>query len=50
MSTLRMGDDVTDFSSLVIDGTARLPDGPGLGVNVDLDKIQRYVMDEYHVG
>ncbi len=50
MSTLRMGDDVTDFSALVVDGAAQLPDAPGLGVTVDPDKIQRYVMDEYHVG
>ncbi len=50
MSTLRMGDDVTDFSDFVVDGTARLPDLPGLGVSVDPDRIRRYVMDEYHVG
>ncbi|HCP32965.1 MAG TPA: mandelate racemase, partial [Deltaproteobacteria bacterium] len=49
MSTLRMSDDITDFSNLVEEGTARLPSGPGLGVKVDESKIRQYLVDEYHV-
>ena len=49
MSTLRMSDDITDFSSFVEHGTAKLPQGPGLGVNVDESKIRQYLVDEYHV-
>jgi muconate cycloisomerase len=42
MSTLRMSDDVTDFSSQVKDATARPPEGGGLGISVDSEKIERY--------
>ena len=49
MSTLRMSDDITDFSGFVEHGTAKLPQGPGLGVNVDELKIRQYLVDEYHV-
>jgi D-galactarolactone cycloisomerase len=27
----------------VVDGYARVPDGPGLGIEVDLDAVQQYV-------
>ncbi len=49
MSTLRMADDVTEFSSWVHDGKAHLGDGAGLGVRVDLERIHRYLLDEHHV-
>ena len=49
MSTLRMADDVTEFSSWIRDGKAHLGDGAGLGVRVDLDQVQRYLLDEWHV-
>ncbi len=49
MSTLRMADDVTDFSAQVRDGRAWLPDGPGLGVHIDVDAIARYQVEEHHV-
>jgi len=49
MSTLRMADDVTEFSSRVRDGTAHLGDDTGLGVRVDLDRVRRYLLDEHHV-
>ena len=42
MSTLRMSDDVTDFSSQGKDATARPPEGGGLGISVDSEKIERY--------
>jgi muconate cycloisomerase len=48
MSTLRMSDDVTDFSSWIQAGTVRLPEAPGLGVKVSEEKIQQYLEDEYH--
>ncbi len=50
MSTRRMADDVTDFSDWVRDGRAVLPDRPGLGVEVSMDKIRQYQVGEYHVG
>jgi len=49
MSTLRMADDITDFSNGIHDGRAHLGDSPGLGVRVNLDKVHRYLLDEYHV-
>jgi muconate cycloisomerase len=49
MSTLRMSDDITDFSGWVTDGVAVLPDRPGLGVAVDEDRIDRYRQGEFHV-
>lgn len=48
MSTLRTSDDVTDFSSWIEKGTARLRDAPGLGINVDSTKIKKYLEDEHH--
>ena len=50
MSTLRMADDITDFSSWVTDGCAILPSSPGLGVSVSTEKIRQYQISEYHVG
>ncbi len=49
MSTLRMADDVTDFSAQVRDGKVWLPEGPGLGVQVNTEAVQRYAVDEHHV-
>ena len=43
MSTLRISDDVTNFSSWIERGTARLQDAPGLGINVDSAKIRKYL-------
>ncbi|MBW2056432.1 MAG: mandelate racemase [Deltaproteobacteria bacterium] len=42
MSTLRMADDITDFSAHVKDATAVPPDSPGLGVHVDSEKVEKY--------
>ncbi len=49
MSTLRMADDVSDFAAQVREGRARLPDGPGLGIEVDGAAIERYRVEELHV-
>lgn len=50
MSTLRMADDVTDFSSWIRNGVAELPDLAGLGVEVDVDKVEYYQVESCHVG
>ena len=49
MSTLRMSDDVTDFSNFVSGGTAHLPSSTGLGIQVNESKIMKYLKGEYHV-
>lgn len=49
MSTLRMADDITDFSSWIEQGVARLPDLPGLGVEVSMQKIEQYQTGDIHV-
>jgi muconate cycloisomerase len=49
MSTLRMADDVTDFSDWIKDGRVTIPDRPGLGIDVRLDKIEHYQGGEAHV-
>lgn len=42
MSTLRLSDDVTDFSNHIEEAIAKPPSGAGLGINIDHDKIERY--------
>lgn len=49
MSTLRMADDITDFSEWIQQGTATVAELPGLGVTVSLNKIRQYQTGEYHV-
>jgi muconate cycloisomerase len=49
MSTLRMADDITDFSSWIKQGVASLPDLPGLGVEVSMEKISQYQIGHSHV-
>ncbi|WP_420413890.1 mandelate racemase/muconate lactonizing enzyme family protein [Roseibium sp.] len=44
MSTLRLAGDVTDFSDFVKDGTAHLPDGPGLGITLNPQKLEDYTV------
>ena len=48
MSTLRMSDDITDFSDFIHQGKARLPSGPGLGIRVDGKKIRKYLKEEFN--
>jgi muconate cycloisomerase len=49
MSTLRMADDITDFSYWIKQGVAHLADAPGLGVQVSMEKIRQYQIGEFHV-
>jgi L-alanine-DL-glutamate epimerase-like enolase superfamily enzyme len=42
MSTLRLADDVTNFADFITDAVVRLPEGPGLGIEVDEDKLAKY--------
>jgi len=42
MSTLRMKNDVTDFSGHIHRAVATVPDTPGLGIAVDDDKVKHY--------
>lgn len=44
MSTLRITDDPTDFSVCVSQGIAIAPDAPGLGVSVDLARLERLAL------
>ena len=48
MSTLRMSDDITDFSDFIHQGKAGLPSGPGLGIRVDERKIKKYLKEEFN--
>jgi muconate cycloisomerase len=49
MSTLRMADDITNFSERVINGSVLIPDTPGLGITVFEDKLKTYQVDTFHV-
>ncbi len=49
MSTLRITEDPTDFSALVADGTARVPDTPGLGISVDADHLNALAVDHRRI-
>ena len=41
MSTLRLTGDPTNFGTFVRDGVVYLPDAPGLGIEVDEDKVRK---------
>ena len=41
-----LGDDISDNPPALIDGSFVLPDGPGLGVTVNEEKLERYATDE----
>lgn len=45
MSLLRMSDDITDFGNNISNAVVTVPDGPGLGVTVDEQKLQKYTRD-----
>ncbi len=44
MSTLRLAGDVTDFSDLVRDGYAHVPDRPGLGITLNQHNLLEYTV------
>lgn len=50
MSTLRLADDVTDFSDWVSKGKVKVPDRPGLGISVDEDKLHRLAGEHRRLG
>jgi muconate cycloisomerase len=50
MSTLRLAEDPTDFSSCVVNGMVRLPSGPGLGVQVDEQHVRRLAVASDRLG
>jgi len=45
MSTLRLADDVTSFSELIERAVAQVPDGPGLGIDVDEERLAKYTQE-----
>jgi muconate cycloisomerase len=49
MSTLRLTEDPTNFSSFVRDGVVHLPSGPGLGVEVDEAHVRRLTVAHYEL-
>jgi muconate cycloisomerase len=49
MSTLRLAEDPTDFSSCVVDGVVHVPSGPGLGVQVDEGHVRRLAVASYRL-
>jgi muconate cycloisomerase len=50
MSTMRLVEDPTDFSSLVRDGVVHLPNRAGLGVDVDEEHVNRLAIDRATLG
>jgi muconate cycloisomerase len=50
MSTLRLAEDPTDFSSFVRDGVVHLPSSPGLGVQVDESHVRSLTVDSFSLG
>ena len=50
MSTLRLAEDPTDFSSFVRNGIVYLPESPGLGVQVDEAHVRRMAIDSFSLG
>ena len=46
MSTLRMQDDITTFRSQITDAVATVPTTPGLGIDLDEDKLRHYSSEE----
>lgn len=50
MSTLRLAEDPTNFSSFVRDGFVHLPDAAGLGVQVDESHVRRMAADSFSLG
>jgi muconate cycloisomerase len=49
MSVLRMSDDITDFGRNIKDAVVTVPETPGLGVEVDDDKLQAYTCEYFKI-
>lgn len=50
MSTMRLVEDPTDFSSLVRNGIVHLPDRAGLGLEIDEDHVRRLTTARFVLG
>lgn len=50
MSTLRLSEDPTNFSSFVRDGVVHLPSDPGLGIKVDETHVRRLSTASFRIG
>ena len=50
MSTLRLAEDPTDFSSFVRDGVVHLPRSAGLGIQVDEAHVRRLAVASFSLG
>lgn len=50
MSTLRLVEDPTDFSSFVRNGFVHLPERPGLGVDIDQAHVRRLTTSSFALG
>ena len=48
-SVLRMSDDITDFDRNISQGVVTVPVGPGLGINLNEDKLQKYTIDRLKI-
>lgn len=49
-SVLRLGGcDVTDFHTFIRDGVVHIPEGPGLGIEVDEQKLRAGALETYLV-
>ena len=47
MSTMRLAEDPTDFSSFVRAGVVHLPSTAGLGIEVDESHVRRLAVDSF---
>ena len=50
MSTMRLAEDPTDFSSFVRNGVVHLPHGAGLGLQVDESHVRRMAVASFRIG
>lgn len=48
-SPLRLKEDVTDYSSNIINGSLKINEKSGLGINIINEKIEKYMVDEFTI-
>jgi L-alanine-DL-glutamate epimerase-like enolase superfamily enzyme len=49
-SVLRLDGDVTNFHTFIRDGVVHLPKGPGLGIQVDEERLRRSASVSWRLG
>jgi muconate cycloisomerase len=49
MSVVRMSEDVTDFAMNINGGTVKVPERPGLGVEIDEEILRRYTVESLKI-